>query len=351
MKLVSVIVPVYNVEKYLNQCLDSIINQSYKYLEIILVDDGSTDRCGSICDEYAKKDYRVHVIHKKNAGLGMARNSGLEIATGDFVVYVDSDDWLEIDMIEKLLTAIIQENADFSVCGYQKQTNNNNVVSINPCCNKKEVFFSDEIKDKVLFPILGSNPDSYNDIDREMCVWTNMYKMSIIKENHLKFVSERLYLSEDLFYNIDYIMHVKRAVFIPECLYNYRINIVSLTNIYRENRFQLLSNLYNNEIDILKKYELYEESKMRIQRTFIMKLRNCIRILVNSSNETKEKRFDDLKKILNNKLTCIILNEYPIYMYKISLRIPVLLMKWKITSLVWMEQKVRNYIKMRRQND
>ena len=108
MELVTVIVPIYNVKNYLKQCLDSIINQTYSKLEIILVDDGSTDGCASICDEYAKADNRVHVIHKKNAGLGMARNSGLEIANGEFVVYVDSDDWLEKNMVEKMLMAIDQ---------------------------------------------------------------------------------------------------------------------------------------------------------------------------------------------------------------------------------------------------
>lgn len=351
MKLVSIIVPIYNVEKYLRQCLDSIVNQTYYKLEIILVDDGSTDECANICDEYAKIDHRIHVIHKKNAGLGMARNSGLEIANGDFVLYVDSDDWLENTMVEKLLIAIEQEQADFAVCGYQKQTNTGKVLSKNPCCPTKIVFIDDEISDKVLFPILGAKTEARNDIDREMCVWTNMYRMSIIKDNHIKFVSERVYLSEDLFYNINYIMQVKRAVFIPECLYNYRLNDVSLTNAYRENRFQLLCNLYNSEIELLKKYDLYEAARQRVQRTFIMKMRNTVRILVNSDNEIRAKRYADLKKILNSKVARTVLSEYPIHKYSVSLQIPVVLMKWRMTSLVWIEQKIRNYIKKRGQHD
>lgn len=351
MKLVSVIVPIYNVEKYLKQCLDSIINQSYEKLEIILVDDGSTDDCPCICEEYAENDNRIHVIHKKNAGLGMARNSGLDIATGDFVVYVDSDDWLEKTMVEKLLLAIDCEDADFVVCGYNKQFSNGNLFLSKPCCTTKTVFSHNEIKDMVLYPILGAKPDALNDVEREMCVWTNMYRMSIIKENRLRFVNERQYLSEDLFYNINYIIHVKRAVFIPECLYNYRVNAFSLTNKYRDNRFELLCNLYRFEIDLLDKYDLYEETKQRIQRTFIMKMRNCIRILVNSNNESKEKRFNDLKNILNNEIVCAILNDYPIHKYKMSLQIPTMLMKWRWTSLVWLEQRIRNYLKMKGQHD
>lgn len=99
---VSVIVPVYNVEKYLRRCLDSIINQTYQNLEIILVDDGSPDNCGAICDEYAAKDHRIQVIHRENGGLSAARNSGLDAATGDYVAFVDSDDWLTGDFVEKL---------------------------------------------------------------------------------------------------------------------------------------------------------------------------------------------------------------------------------------------------------
>ena len=102
--LISVIVPVYNVEKYLRQCLDSIINQTYRNLEIILVDDGSTDSSGIICDEYAQIDARIKVIHKENGGLSSARNAGLDVCTsgGDFIAFVDSDDWLEPDMYERL---------------------------------------------------------------------------------------------------------------------------------------------------------------------------------------------------------------------------------------------------------
>ena len=101
MTKISVIVPIYKVEKYLARCVDSIINQTYKNLEIILVDDGSPDGCGAMCDEYAKKDERIKVIHKENGGLSSARNAGLDIATGDYIAFVDSDDRLSSDAYEK----------------------------------------------------------------------------------------------------------------------------------------------------------------------------------------------------------------------------------------------------------
>ena len=118
---ISVIVPVYKVEPYLRKCLDSIVNQTYRNLEIILVDDGSPDNCGAICDEYAAKDQRVRVIHKANGGLSSARNAALEIATGAYIGFVDSDDWIEVKMFEVLLSGLQTAGADISVCGHYEE--------------------------------------------------------------------------------------------------------------------------------------------------------------------------------------------------------------------------------------
>ena len=113
---ISVIVPVYKVEPYLRKCLDSIVNQTYRNLEIILVDDGSPDNCGRICDEYAERDKRIRVIHQKNGGVSSARNEGLKIASGDWIGWVDSDDWIEPDMFEYLLENAKKSKADIAVC-------------------------------------------------------------------------------------------------------------------------------------------------------------------------------------------------------------------------------------------
>ena len=116
--LISVIVPVYNVEKYLRRCIDSILNQTYQNLEIILIDDGSTDNSGAICDEYIKKDNRILVIHQENKGLAGARNSGLDIAKGKYIGCVDSDDYIHPEMYERLYNLIVSTNTDMAVCGY-----------------------------------------------------------------------------------------------------------------------------------------------------------------------------------------------------------------------------------------
>lgn len=125
---ISVIVPVYNVEKYIDKCLNSIVNQTNKNLEIILIDDGSTDRSGDICEQYAMCDSRIKVIHQKNQGLSSARNRGLDIASGEYIGFVDSDDWISIDMYQILLTTALKYNADIVECGYEKVYENKEYI-------------------------------------------------------------------------------------------------------------------------------------------------------------------------------------------------------------------------------
>lgn len=126
---ISVIVPIYNVEKYLIRCVESILNQTYKNLEIILVDDGSPDKCPTICDEFAKKDSRIIVVHKKNGGLSDARNAGLDIATGEYIGFVDSDDYISENMYEVLLQRILKNDADMAICNYLSVDENYELVS------------------------------------------------------------------------------------------------------------------------------------------------------------------------------------------------------------------------------
>ena len=202
---ISVIVPVYNVEKYINRCVDSIINQTYKNLEIILVDDGSPDNCGKICDEYAKKDGRIKVVHKENGGVSSARNIGLDIATGDYIGFIDSDDYIELDMFECLVNSIIKYNLDICECNFIIEEKNNisyvkckyenilenrdiikNYLSDNirpETCNKlyKKEFFDDIRFDTTM--ILGEDAFiNYQIMKRAMKIYNiNQYKYHYVK--------------------------------------------------------------------------------------------------------------------------------------------------------------------------
>ena len=211
--MVSVIVPIYNVEKYLRMCVDSILNQTYGDLQIILVDDGSPDRCGEICDEYAKKDKRIEVIHKENGGLGYARNSGLELAKGEYVIFLDSDDWIDAGHIERLVAEAKKTNADVIVHGYKKCTDEGTVVNKAKLIKLGE--FTDAIND-VLYPMIAPGPDSPADETLPVSAWCKLYRLKIIKENNLQFVNEKECISEDIVFNLSFFPHCKKAVICDE---------------------------------------------------------------------------------------------------------------------------------------
>jgi glycosyltransferase involved in cell wall biosynthesis len=210
MPLISVIVPIYNVEIYLEKCLNSIINQTYKNLEIILIDDGSPDNCGKICDEYAKKDKRIKVIHKPNGGLSDARNTGLDIAKGEYIAFVDSDDYIAEEMCEELLDIAQKEEADIVVCGvYDVRKEGITVFDRN-------LNVSD--KDTILYQIFTDYYPSYS--------WNKFFKAHLFSEirfPHIKF--------EDLFIMPTLILAAQKISFTPKAYYYYnRTNENSITS-------------------------------------------------------------------------------------------------------------------------
>ncbi len=167
--LISIIIPVYKVEKYLEKCIQSVINQTYENLQIILVDDGSPDNCGKICDEYAQKDHRIEVIHKSNGGLSDARNKGLEMAKGEYIGFVDSDDYIEADMYEVLYNLLKQYNADVSICNFY--TVSQGKISIKNADNGINEYNRIEILKEIL---LDKNIQSY--------AWNKLYKKELFDE-------------------------------------------------------------------------------------------------------------------------------------------------------------------------
>lgn len=211
--LLSVIVPVYNVETYLNQCISSIINQTYENLEILLIDDGSTDRSGMICDQYAVKDTRIRVVHQENQGLSGARNVGTDLAQGQYVAYVDSDDWLDIHMYDELLRILQKHKLDMVRCA---------------------AFFSDGEKKEILSPKkefqnqLFINEDVFKRyFDEFLCkvVWNAVYKKDIVKG----ILSPERCHSQDNYVSGMYLYRSKRMMIIDKPLYYYRQNPQSIT--------------------------------------------------------------------------------------------------------------------------
>ena len=300
MDLVSIIVPVYNTEAYLPDCLDSIVNQTYKDIEIILVDDGSTDNSGRICDEYAKQDNRIVVIHKENGGVSSARNRGIDISNGKFICFIDSDDTIDKLYVETLAVAINDDEVDLVLCNVRD-------IWINRISEKRKIkeylsgdFFADYYKliNLLRFPVL------------------KLYKSQIIKKYNLKFY-EDIVCAEDQIFNFEYYIHISKYVYIDKAYYNY----------YHRN---------NGSLSTIKSREAYssEFRKLQIEREFLYK-----------NNILKR------SKLLNNHaIACIkrfitIENEEKTYLnYKKRIKQVILLMDFKeITIKNYFDNNFRDY--------
>lgn len=327
MKLVSVIVPIYKVEKYLGQCIDSILSQTYSNLEIILVDDGSPDSCPEICENYVKKNHQIKVIHKRNEGLGEARNTGLEVAKGTYVYFVDSDDWLEKNMIEKMVYEMEKESADLVMCGFKKMTPNQEPI-IYRVVKNKTIQRGLEVQTKIFLPMIAQKSTVAEDYTINMCVWSNLYRRDIIERNKIRFLSERKYLSEDICFNLQYLLHINCAVMIPEACYCYRYNPNSLTNKYKGPEYEMLVSLYQEVCKLASQTSALEDLEFRQQRFFLTKLREILFRLSNSDLSLKEKR-RVCQKILNDTTLQKVLFEYPIKTYQLKYKIPIFFIKTK----------------------
>jgi glycosyltransferase involved in cell wall biosynthesis len=212
---ISVVIPVYNVEKYIKECLDSVINQTYKNLQIILVDDGSTDNSGEICDEYASKDNRITVIHQENQGAGAAKNSGIELATGEYLSLIDSDDYIELNYYETLLSVMKNYNADVVQCLFYN-------VFVNKSHKRNYNFPSPKNRKlrtkQFLFEML---------YDWKYAVfWNKLFKTELLKNNRFPFGRK----IDDEFFTYKLICNAKSIVNINDSLYNYRMRNSSVMN-------------------------------------------------------------------------------------------------------------------------
>lgn len=238
-KLISVIIAAYNIEAYLPRCLDSVLQQSYQDLEIIVVDDGSIDSTGKICDQYAEKDSRIHVIHQQNQGLSGARNAGLAIASGDYIGYVDGDDWIEPDMYGAMLAACEEEDAQIAVCAYSKITKEKNIEPIE-FSGRRYVLTRQEALD--IYICDNKSFHIYNS------VWSKLFRKDLV-EGMLFPVGKK---TEDIMYTTRALIKANRCVFLDNPYYNYVLD--------REDSImnkKLHERRFNDEIPFWKEQILY----------------------------------------------------------------------------------------------
>lgn len=335
MAKVSVIIPIYKVEKYLSRCLESVVNQTLDDIEIVLVDDGSPDSCPEICDRYAKKDSRIKVIHKKNEGLGYARNSGMLIATGEYIAFLDSDDYVSKDMYEKVYSELKRTDADCCVTGYVvKKDSGDEIHKENPLGTA--VYESDDIITKVLAGMLGSKPDQARDTDVGMSVWKCVYRKELLQDKGILFPSERELISEDIIFQIRVLSQVKRVCTLSEVMYYYceNANSQSLTKTYSKDKFDRYKKLYNVELEMLSKIKFCEETRLRATRMFLGNTRVCIKQICQSTENSKQEKKTLLQEICDDKEIQDVLKWYPWKDNPLRQKIVTLLIKKKCVRLI-----------------
>ena len=332
----SIIVPVYNTEKYLNRCMDSILNQTLNDLEIILVDDGSREECARLCDAFGERDPRVKVIHKENAGPGLARNTGLEVATGEYIGFVDSDDYIELTMYESLYNAAVTHDADLvvsGVCyvggtmfsqseGYEKKV-----------FFKQETLFRDEDMKELLLGVVGALPNEPDDSRYGVGVWKNIFRASLIRDKKIEFLSERKILSEDTLFILDFIKNAKTAVGVPEAYYCYCRNEDSISKSYNSQHFDkcmiFLDEIENRIKDFVgkEKYKIYLDRLIQGYGRIL-----CSQEIVHARDEkigyfTLRKR---LNEICSAKRIKDVLKSYPWYRLPVKQAAFAFAMKYKL---------------------
>ena len=291
MDLISVIVPVYRVEKYLGECIDSILSQTYENFELILVDDGSPDNSGKICDEYAEKDKRIRVIHKENGGVSSARNLGLDNANGEYVTFIDSDDFVDKKYLEVLYSTLINFDTDVSVCRASKAINGEYTIYPESFPTKSVI----EQGTAEFFDFFAR----YFSLKCHMfgSAWRCLFKKSTIGETRF---DKNIRISEDLLFVANVIFNSNRIGFINESLYFYRMDNASATSSYKKSFFESQAQLSHELCVLFAKIDKKGFDK-------ILKRYNALLCYYLLSNELKFRKSnpdykENLKKIRKSEL-------------------------------------------------
>lgn len=258
--LVTVIVPVYKTKAYLEQCVQSICNQSYARLEIILVDDGSPDECPALCDTYAAKDTRIRVIHKENGGASSARAAGIQNAGGDYIIFVDSDDWLDLDTIERCVETALENNADCVMFGYMREYPQKGISSyfFDVDFSYDAAASEEKVHRRIVGPI-GDEMKRPHQLDNLSPVWAKLYKSDAAGRGRI--VSERVVgTSEDTIFNL-YALDGCKISYINKCFYHYRkFNAQSITSHHKPDlaeKWEIMYGIMREYIDASGRAEAY----------------------------------------------------------------------------------------------
>lgn len=323
--LFSIIIPIYNCEKYLDRMLTSILNQTYQIFEIILIDDGSTDNSSVICDRYSKKFSNIFTIHKKNEGVSKARNEGINKSSGKYICFFDCDDYIDNGYLEYANNIFNNNNIELLISGFyseietKKGNSFDEIKSIEKCYNNKK-----ELKKDLVF--LWDKHMLYN-------VWNKVYLSKIIKENNIRFPNYDF--GEDMYFNQEYLSKINKLYNSDKCFYHYikeRDN--SLTSKYNKDLFNIRVREYYDFNNYFKKEGIaYKDYIEFSSRRFIERVIGCIENICGSSNPRKIKK-QNIKSIINNKLIDETIKNAKLK--SIKMKILIIPLKIKSTELLYL---------------
>lgn len=301
---VSIVVPVYNVEKYLKRCVDSLVRQSYSDLEILLVDDGSKDSSLTICKEYELKDSRIKVFHKENEGLGLTRNYGIERATGEYITFVDSDDYLTFDAVETMLRKAVATDADVVIANMFYKDEEMKVTVA------ERLYIGADIKDVLINRMMGNYAET--DDAFSYTATAKLFKKRLFGDNNLKFPSERKLIWEDLAFSIEAYPLCDKVYVLHKPIYYYCFNEASLTHTYKPNKLELVMELYHYMGVKIQELGLSKEAQYRLDTNFIGHVRTCIKLEVFYANKNGfGVAIQNIRKICSRKDVQALIRNYP----------------------------------------
>lgn len=335
---ISIIVPIYNVANYLGRCMDSLLNQTLQDIEIILVDDKSPDDCPKLCDEFVSLDKRVKVIHKPlNEGLGMARNTGMSIAQGKYIAFIDSDDYISLDMMELLYAKAEEKSCNAVYCGYSYVTSDNIEKEYSEFSNETDFISNKECRN-VFLRMLGGDKKVGTVLN--MSVWHSIFALDFLRKNNIKFCSEREYISEDLIFDVDLFSVITNVTYLPNRGYYYCQNKSSLSQVFREDRYQKEVVLYSELARRMRTYGFSNEDMYSLYYSLFRITRFLMRdmSIQNIDNSIKKRLFN---QILNDEdIKQIFFNKIPSKYFSFWDIISFLEMKYKLKRLIEMRDKL-----------
>lgn len=347
MKLVSIIVPIYNVEKHLRKCLDSLINQTLKEIEIILINDGSKDNSLEICLEYAKQDSRIKVIDKVNEGVSIARNTGIELAEGDYIGFVDPDDWIEPEMYESMYLKVRNSIYSICICNYYKDTKSSSSPKVfkfrEAVLQQKESLTREEVEEYIVPPMVGMDdilPKTNSYIMG--CVWRCLYAREFIEKHQLRF-EKGITIMEDLVFNVEALLKSNGICIDEGIWYHYVQHNTSALHAYNKSMWPDQMRVHQLLEKHVREAGLEEEMRNRLDMRYIGMAFSAIYNEVNrgSDNNIRERLSEVMTICKDEKFKVSLERAKPLQAPKKIDQLKVMLKSGKVKDRVTKKSKTK----------